>query len=457
MSLTKVTYSMIQSMPANVLDFGADSTGVSDSTAAFTAALAASQQVYAPAGTYKISDTLYFSTQQIFGAGSGPDGTILSVVGGTNVPIFEYNGAYEYDCKISGFFIDYGDAVPSSGTTKIGINIPDVSAWPAFYEFSNIRIRGAHIAINDEAASWHGKYFQVWAEKCRLGFRKVAGTDIVYEQCYAHSGYQAWDVDDTVGIALICCAFDNNTDPDAVPIFRMTNVTGLVLDGMDQETNEITANGNAMMKLAYCNGFRISGIGIVGNKLSAATGENYWMQITNTSIGEISGINTASLAYAKAGGGTTAYIISVGGSASVAIKGSNLAEIVQTTVPSATRSVGNSGTGVVTMEATRFVDQADRVSNMVSNASNALALVAATPVNVAYCNLPGTYLVTVYANDGNNTIYQSVSLVVNDGTLATITALKAGTNLVLSLSGTLVQATCTGTTTGSFTVMRLSA
>lgn len=55
MALTKVTYSMINSAPANVVDLGADPTGVADSTAAFTTALAASRFVYVPAGTYLIS------------------------------------------------------------------------------------------------------------------------------------------------------------------------------------------------------------------------------------------------------------------------------------------------------------------------------------------------------------------------------------------------------------------
>jgi len=452
----------------SVLDFGADPTGVADSTAAFTAALAASKFVTIPAGSYVISSTLYFSNHVIAGkSDTYLGGVLITMIG--NAPAFQYNGAYEYGTKISGIFIDYGDAIPASGATKIGINIPNVAAWPAFYEFSDIRIRGAHIGINDAAASWHGRYSKVWAEKCRIGFYKRAGTDMVYEQCYAHEGHQAWDIEDTIGATLVCCAFDNNTDPDAVPLFRATNVSGLVINGMDQETNVITANGNAMMKIAYCNGFLISGIGIVGNKISPATGENYWMHISNTSIGEIVGCNTATLAYDKAGGGTTVYIIVVSNTASVAIKGCNLAEIVQTTAPSATRSVGNSGTGKVTLEATRTTDQTSNVYQVVSalngvvsqsafnsESSSSLALVAGTPVNVVACGLPGTYIVSVYANNGNNTIYQSAALVINDGSLATITSLKSGANLTLTLSGLTVQANCSGTTTGSYQMIKLA-
>ena len=54
MPLTKVSYSMINQAPANVLDYGADKTGVADSTAAFQAAISTGQAIYAPAGTYKI-------------------------------------------------------------------------------------------------------------------------------------------------------------------------------------------------------------------------------------------------------------------------------------------------------------------------------------------------------------------------------------------------------------------
>lgn len=63
MSLTKVSYAMITGTPANVLDFGADPTGDTDSTAAIQAAIAASLNVYFPEGTYLISSTLVIRSQ----------------------------------------------------------------------------------------------------------------------------------------------------------------------------------------------------------------------------------------------------------------------------------------------------------------------------------------------------------------------------------------------------------
>jgi hypothetical protein len=53
MSLTKVTYSMIQGEIANVLDYGADPTGVTDSAPAIALAHATGKPVFYPYGIYK--------------------------------------------------------------------------------------------------------------------------------------------------------------------------------------------------------------------------------------------------------------------------------------------------------------------------------------------------------------------------------------------------------------------
>src|SRR5262249_27010248 len=49
---------LVTGMPANVISYGADPTGVLDSTAAFNAACALNQSVYMPPGVYRISDAL---------------------------------------------------------------------------------------------------------------------------------------------------------------------------------------------------------------------------------------------------------------------------------------------------------------------------------------------------------------------------------------------------------------
>jgi hypothetical protein len=58
MSLTKVSYSMIDGETVNVLDFGADPTGATDSTAAFQAAVATLKIIMVPFGTYRVDSAI---------------------------------------------------------------------------------------------------------------------------------------------------------------------------------------------------------------------------------------------------------------------------------------------------------------------------------------------------------------------------------------------------------------
>lgn len=90
MSLTKVTYSMIQGAPFNVLDYGADPTGVSNSAtaiqAAITAAAVSGGAVYLPSGAYLMSAGVTVpSNVSIYG-----DGLTSELRRNTNVAAFDF-------------------------------------------------------------------------------------------------------------------------------------------------------------------------------------------------------------------------------------------------------------------------------------------------------------------------------------------------------------------------------
>lgn len=88
MSLTKVSYSMIAGAVANVLDYGADPNGVSDSLSAFNAAFADASTVYVPEGTYLVTGTVVVPTNKnIFGTGNS------SIISGNFAgAVLQFNG-----------------------------------------------------------------------------------------------------------------------------------------------------------------------------------------------------------------------------------------------------------------------------------------------------------------------------------------------------------------------------
>jgi hypothetical protein len=81
MTLTKTHNRMIEGAVANALDFGADPTGATDSTAALNSAFnSPAMKIYIPPGTYKITSSLLIDGKKIIeGAGSDINTTVISL------------------------------------------------------------------------------------------------------------------------------------------------------------------------------------------------------------------------------------------------------------------------------------------------------------------------------------------------------------------------------------------
>jgi hypothetical protein len=95
MSLTKVTYAMIEGSPVNVLDYGADPTGATDSYAAIQAAIDENPgKEIVLSGVFKVTDTLVISASNTTLRGYGqaqivPDAASFV----TSQPVLEITGA----------------------------------------------------------------------------------------------------------------------------------------------------------------------------------------------------------------------------------------------------------------------------------------------------------------------------------------------------------------------------
>jgi len=96
MSLTKVSYSMVTGAPVNVLDYGADPTGVANSTEAFQAASAFIQaqdggKLIVPAGTYTVGAQTFAGAT---GLGYSYLGSrVINIRNCANPVVIEFQGA----------------------------------------------------------------------------------------------------------------------------------------------------------------------------------------------------------------------------------------------------------------------------------------------------------------------------------------------------------------------------
>jgi hypothetical protein len=158
MSITKVSYSLITGTPANILDFGADPTGVTNSSAAIAAALAASDVVFIPKGTFLITSNINIPRAGITLFGEG-DTSIISYSGDNRRIVCNQD-----NFTMSSFFVngnkpnvgwettnnfDFGLRVGDGATSRVdGLKVLDMT-------FKDIGLDGLtidncqHVLVND--------------------------------------------------------------------------------------------------------------------------------------------------------------------------------------------------------------------------------------------------------------------------------------------------------------------
>ena len=245
MSLTKVTYSMIQGAIVNVLDYGADATGVADSSAAIQAALDTGNAVFIPQGTYLCNVTATKGTF-IQGAGNGitilkPYSTSSAVLKINNFPQPSYYYEYVNDIGIVGptfgsainqVLVGTGIELGSASVGRIvfnrisitglqkGFYKPNGNLGNTFYDcnFSgnsygyyvassptmqpgNDRFEGGNFASNTFAA--------VYIISNTAGIGGFVFNECIFQQNYGYGVYM--DIDDTLGDLKYPAIIFNNT------------------------------------------------------------------------------------------------------------------------------------------------------------------------------------------------------------------------------------------------------
>lgn len=135
MSLTKATYAMIEGQYINVLDYGADNTGTTDTTSAIQDAIdaAAGRTVYFPAGTYIVSSTLSYQGAKTQGAfipgirivGDGMLKTIFDnrVANAPMIDIDSVNHGGSYEASMAAVMREFTIKTTTSPANSIGIRV----------------------------------------------------------------------------------------------------------------------------------------------------------------------------------------------------------------------------------------------------------------------------------------------------------------------------------------------
>lgn len=143
MAITKVSYSMIAGASVNVLDYGADSTGVADSTVAIqtaidTAATAGGGIVFLPVGTYLANNLNIKQGVSIIGA--GVKATIIKNTSAANHAI--YSLVALADWSVENLTIQNTNVLCLDG-----IHIAPATGTSRRWTIRNVRVEGGNNAV----------------------------------------------------------------------------------------------------------------------------------------------------------------------------------------------------------------------------------------------------------------------------------------------------------------------
>lgn len=195
MSLTKVSYSMINGAPVNVLDYGADETGSNDSSAAFILAIAslpaAGGIIYVPDGIYKIDETIDVEKSIYFNLGAVTiNFTVAPGINHTNgdLSIFGVGQTNSILTSNANGHLIYSAA--SSGTANNG-----------FYKLSIENIR-----LKDLLTTQTGQTFATWSTTRTAGAGiRIVGTSFNIKNVYTFGFFDSFYITYSVASALESC------------------------------------------------------------------------------------------------------------------------------------------------------------------------------------------------------------------------------------------------------------
>jgi len=279
MSLTKVSYSMINGAPANILDYGADPTGIADSTSAIQACLNANLlgTIYIPEGQFKITSKLVIAGGAQNIVGEGRRSIIFALGLGSGEPMIENHGTTG-NRRSGQMFTDF--TLSTDDGNGIGFSLKFIERGI----YKNISFFGLQqmVDVSDQcyltlfeslrSIGTTGKAFSVIAD---------AFNNNTFVNCtFGGSGFllrsNTSSMLEFVGCSWEGCTYDA-TYPGAFTAFTnsstaITGITGISFNGCYWENNNTRAiNLDASGSSSPSNG--IAGVSVVGCNFSGGAND----------------------------------------------------------------------------------------------------------------------------------------------------------------------------------------
>jgi hypothetical protein len=400
MSLTKVSYSMITGAVINILDYGADKTGVADSTVAINAAITAAgygATVYLPTGTYKITSSILLNGCNILG-----DGRKTIIQPSTdNFAAISSNSVAMQKFFIRGLYIDYsvatGGAFPTNANS-IGIKFLGAALSNPFeFQIEQIWIRYAYYGFKDDSASYMYTLDQVRVDNSMNAFYlgTLGKTTITFNNCYANnfkgSAYYFYAID---GLNFLSGAFDsgnNTTTGSSMMLFATCQ--GVNVSGIDFESNTITGGSSAAIKFSNVSGFNIQGLRPYANTYATGTSDSIVISVNDGSVGAISGI-TLPASDVSTGSGN-AICVYVSDASKLTIDSSVLGNIAGTATPYSLKVIDTSS---ISVSETTSLASANILGTNAKVVNNSLSLISNDVGNADISFVPGLVTPILYFN-----------------------------------------------------------
>jgi hypothetical protein len=182
MSVTKVTYAMIEGAPANVLDFGAVGDGVTDDTVAIQAALdSGASCIVIPQGTYQVTGLEIKSGSLVTNVMGQGLPTIRLITGSNRVALLISKTNFVTVENI--YFRSTGDK--NDGNSTVGIKATSKS----FLTFNNIRALGYSTAGMQLQQVVYVNCYQLTIQSCTYGLSIEAVSSISSTTVSVNSAY----------------------------------------------------------------------------------------------------------------------------------------------------------------------------------------------------------------------------------------------------------------------------